>query len=89
MQVKSLDKVCNMRLQTRRRVRSELTPDSMRAALVTFLPHPCARRYTAIVLLPQAPLLAHVLPNRRNAGIWAAIGVAVVLVGAFAYKRRR
>lgn len=89
--MQSLDKVCELRLDTRKRVRAELTPDDLRNALRQFLPHPCTQRYTAIVLLPQAPLLTRLLGSRKSAGVLAAcsLGLAAVLVGAYAFKRRR
>ena len=91
MQIASLDKVCDMRFKARTHVRDTLTPDTMREALATFLPCPCTKRYTAIVLLPEAGLLSRLWPSKPSTSVLAACGLGLAVAGvlAFAWSRRR
>ena len=80
-----------MRFSARKRVRDNLTPDSMREALTRFLPCPCTKRYTAIVLLPQGGLFSRLWPSRNSTSVLAACGLGIAFAGvlAFAWSHRR
>lgn len=67
------DLLASFKVQEEKRdaVMAAATAASMREALLRILPHPCTARYTAISLMPQAPLWRRLLslPPKQRPGL--------------------
>ncbi len=92
-----VDKVFTLRQEAREIVREAVNPRTLQDALRRLFPHPCRSRYTAITLLPRAPLLSQgwaaissVLPaQHRSLSYWISLGAAALLGAAFIALRSR
>ncbi|KAL2930027.1 Zinc protease PQQL-like [Bienertia sinuspersici] len=78
--------------ESRLKVRESLTPSASKSALQRILPFPCRKKYTAVILMPQASryqlLKSYLRKNYQNTKVLLGIaGLTVLTVTVWRYSR--